>query len=57
MGVSKESVSKFLTLWHPGGFGDFWKKTPKRTWLGAGISPFLYGLRTWSKRQKMWQVF
>ena len=24
------------------------KKTPKRTWLCAGISPLLFGLRTWS---------
>ena len=38
-------------------FGDFRKKTPKRTWLCAGISPLLYGLRTWSKRQKTQQVF
>ena len=41
--------------------GCFWgfskKKTPKRAWLFAGISPLLYGLRTWSKRQKMRQVF
>ena len=28
-----------LTLWRPAAFGDFWKKkTPKRTWLCAGIS-------------------
>jgi len=31
------------------------KKMPKRTWLWAGISPLLYGLRTWSKRQKTWK--
>jgi len=37
--------------------GTFGKKTPKRTWLCAGISPLLVGLRTWLKRQKMWQVF
>jgi len=37
--------------------GIFWKKTPKRTWLCAGISPLLYGLRTWSKPQKTRQVF
>ena len=48
---------KAWTLWHPGGFGDFRKKTPKRTWLCAGISPVLYGLRTRSKRQKTRQVF
>jgi len=35
----------------------FEKKTPKRTWLCAGISPLLYGLRTRSKRQKTRQVF
>jgi len=37
------------------GFSE--KTTPKRMWLCAGISPLLYGLRTWSKRQKTWQVF
>ena len=26
-------------------------------WLCMGISPLLFGLRTWSKRQKTWQVF
>jgi len=46
-----------LTLWHLGGFRDFRKKMPERTWLCTGISPLLYGLRTWSKRQKTWQVF
>jgi len=35
------------TLWRPAAFGDFWRKTPKRTWLCTGISPLLYGLRTW----------
>jgi len=30
---------------------------PKRMWLCVGISPLLYGLRTWSKRQKTRQVF
>jgi len=47
---------KSLTLWHSAAFGDFWKKTPKRTWLCAGISPLLYGLQTWSKRQKTRQA-
>jgi len=28
-----------LTLWHLAAFGDFRKKTPKRTWLCMGISP------------------
>jgi len=46
-----------LTLWRPAAFGDFQKKTLKRTWLCAGISPLLFRLQTWSKRQKMWQVF
>jgi len=46
-----------LTLWHPGGFQDFRKKTPNCKWLCAGISLLLYGLRTWSKRQKTRQVF
>jgi len=37
----------FLTLWHPGGFGDFQeKKTPKRTWLCVGISLVRYALQT-----------
>jgi len=33
------------------------KKALKRTWLCARISPLLFGLRTWSKCQKMRQVF
>jgi len=37
--------------------GIFGKKAPKRTWLFSGISPLLYGLRTWSKRQKTREVF
>jgi len=32
------------------------KKQLGRTWLCAGISPLLYGLRTWSKCQTMRQV-
>jgi len=32
------------------------KKQLDRTWLCAGISPLLYGLRTWLKYQKTWQV-
>jgi len=46
-----------LTLWRPAAFEDIRKKTPKRTWLCAEKSFLLYGLRTWSKRQKMQQVF
>jgi len=47
-----------LTFWHPLGFGDFRKKkTPKRTWLCAGISPVWYALQTRQKSQKMRQVF
>jgi len=37
----------FLTLWRPAGFGDFRKKTPKRTWLCAGLSPVWYALQAW----------
>jgi len=40
-----------------GCFRGFSEKTLKRTWLCAGISPFLFGLRTWSKRQMTRQVF
>jgi len=40
-----------------GCFRGIWRKTPKCMWLCAGISPLLYGLQTWSKRQKTWQVF
>jgi len=40
-----------LTLWHPGGFGDSQKKTPKHMWLCVVISPLLYRLWTRSKRQ------
>jgi len=37
----------FFLLWRPRGFGDFRKKkTPKRTWLCAGISPVRYALQT-----------
>ena len=36
------------TLWRPATFGDFRKKTPKRTWL----SLVRHLLRTWSKCQK-----
>jgi len=35
-----------LTLWCPAAFGDFQKKTPKRTWICAGISPVQYALQT-----------
>jgi len=34
-----------------GCFWGFSKKIPKRTWLCTVISPLLFGLRTWSKRQ------
>jgi len=36
-------------------FEDFRKKTLKRTWFCTGISPLLYGLWTWLKRQKTQQ--
>jgi len=46
--------TNFLPLWRPVAFGDFRKKTPpKCTWLCVGISPLLFGLRTWLT----WQVF
>jgi len=35
-----------LILSRPTAFGDFRKKTPKRTWLCAGISPIRYALQT-----------
>jgi len=37
----------FLTLWRLLGFGDIRKKTPKRMWLCARISPVRYALQTW----------
>jgi len=40
------SFSSYLTLWRPPRFRDFRKKTPKRTWLCAGISPVRYALQT-----------
>jgi len=46
-----------LTLWRPAGFRDFWKKTPKRTWLCVGISLVRYALQTRWKSQKTKQVF
>jgi len=46
-----------LTLGRPAAFGDFRKKTPKHTWLCAGVSPLLYELQTWLNHQKTWQVF
>ena len=46
------------TLWRPAEKEDFRKKKiPKRKWLCAWITPLLYRLRTWSKCQKMRQVF
>jgi len=41
------SIDRALTLWNPAAFGDFRKKTPKRTWLCVGISPVRYALQTW----------
>jgi len=35
-----------LILWRPAGLGDYRKKTPKRTWLCARISPVRYALQT-----------
>jgi len=50
-------LKKFNTL-ASGCFQGFLEKNlPKRTWLCAGISLVLYGLRAWLKRQKTWQVF
>jgi len=49
------SVPGFLTLWHPAAFGVFEKKRRNTLWLCTGISPLLFGSRTWSKRQKMRQ--
>jgi len=37
----------YINTLAPGGFEDFWKKTPKRMWLCAGISPVQYALQTW----------
>jgi len=37
---------KNLTLWRPAGFGNFWKKTHKHTWLSMGISLVRYALQT-----------
>jgi len=45
--TASKSLCFCLTLWRPLGFGDFRKKkTPKRTWLCAGISPVWYALQT-----------
>jgi len=44
--LSCASVNQPLTLWRPLGFGDLKKKTPKRTWLCAGISQVWYALQT-----------
>jgi len=53
------SLSKdfFNTLALARVWGFSGKKTPKCTWRCAGISPLWFGLRTWSKHQKMRQVF
>jgi len=48
---------KFNTLASGCFRGFLGKNLPKRTWLCTGISSLLYGLRTWSKRQKTQQVF
>jgi len=46
--VTKNLENFKLTLWRPAAFGDFRrKKTPKRMWLCAGISPVWYALQTW----------
>jgi len=55
--IYRITAANVLTLWCLAEIGDFRKKTPKRTWLCTGIYPLLYGLRTWSKHQKMRQVF
>jgi len=44
--ITASEPSCLLTLWRPLGFGDFRKKTPKRTWLSAGHSPVWYALQT-----------
>ena len=46
IGNQNETVENLSTLWCPLGFGDIRKKTPKRTWLCAGISPVRYALQT-----------
>jgi len=53
LGNQKKTVNSLAS----GCFRGFSEKMPKRTWLCTGISPFLFGLRTWSKRQKMQQIF
>jgi len=35
-----------LTIWRPAAFRDYKKKTPKRTWLCAGISLVRYVQQT-----------
>jgi len=45
--VSCTAARSSLTLWHLRGFRDFWKKTPKRTWLCVGIFLVRYALQTW----------
>jgi len=44
-----QSADWRLTLWRLLGFVDFRKKTPKRTWLCAGISLVRYALQTVAK--------
>jgi len=52
------NLNEFLTLYDAMclNIKRFAKKQLIRTWLFAGISPPLHGLRTWSKRQKTQQV-
>jgi len=48
-----EEVKIKLTLWRLVAFGDFRKKTPNRTWLYTGLSPFLFELQTWCKSSSL----
>ena len=44
--VSATGPNSIGINWRPAAFGDFRKKTPKRTWLCAGISAVRYALQT-----------
>jgi len=59
-GESSNRVSTFKYFYFFGVWllsGICRKKRPKCMWLCAGISPLLFRLQTWSKRQKTRQVF
>jgi len=55
---NKKKVQNGASSWHFAVrlLSGIFEKTLEHIWLCAGISPLLYRLRTWLKRQKPLQV-